>query len=116
MDRAKIVDFYLQKINEKDFDISQVRKDLEKNNIAEEDIKAIVRLVDNELQKGLVNKPVSMAPTQLIIFGGIITAAGLIITIGTFTGLIDMGNSFLIAYGPILGGISLLLSGLAKRK
>jgi hypothetical protein len=116
MDRAKIVDFYIEKINDKDFSILNVRQELEKNNVDEQEIKVIVRLVDNEIQRRLKNKTTGDSSMELIWFGGIITAAGLIFTIGTYTGIIKMGNYFLLAYGPILGGLSILFYGLGKRK
>lgn len=116
MERAKIVDYYIDKINDKDFNILNVRQELENNNVDEPEIKVIVRLVDNELQRRLTTKTASNNPKELIWFGGIITVAGLIVTIGTYTGLIEMGNYFLLAYGPILGGLSILFYGLAKRK
>lgn len=116
MHRAKIVDYYIEKINDKDFSILGVRQELEKNNLDEQEIKIIVRLVDNELQRRLTTRTTSNNSKELIWFGGIITVAGLIVTIGTYTGLIRMGNYFLLAYGPILSGLSILFYGLGKRK
>ena len=55
-DRSKIVDFYLERIKDKEFEISQVRSDLEKSNFEEAEIKVIVRLVDKELQRYLLVK------------------------------------------------------------
>ncbi|MBX2967025.1 MAG: hypothetical protein KF845_12845 [Cyclobacteriaceae bacterium] len=37
-------------------------------------------------------------------------------TIGTYTGLIEMGDYFSLTYGPILGGLSILFYGLGRRK
>jgi hypothetical protein len=115
-DRAKIVDFYLQKISDTGFEISEVRKDLERNNFDNEEIKVIVRLVDNELQRRLLKSANNEKAKGLVFTGAVITLVGIAITFGTYTGLIDMGNSFLIAYGPILAGLSILFTGLAKRR
>ncbi|MCU0382828.1 MAG: hypothetical protein MUF68_02065 [Cyclobacteriaceae bacterium] len=116
-DRAKIVDFYLAKIGQKDFDILQVRKELEKNNIDEEEIKVIVKLVDNEMQRRLIHQENDADNNHVIWVGGILTAIGLFITVGTYIGFIDMGNSFVFAYGPLFTGAAILLGGLAyKRK
>lgn len=116
MDRAKIVDQYLSKINNKDFSIFDVRQELEKNNVDEQEIRVIVRLVDNELQRRITSKSAGDKSKEIIWFGGIITAAGLLLTIGTYTGIIEMGNYFLFAYGPILGGLSILFYGMGRRK
>ena len=101
---------------DKDFEISEVRKDLEKNNFEEEEIKTIVRLVDNALQRKLQIVTNNKKANDLIYIGAITTLVGVIITVGTYTGLISMGNSYLIVYGPFLGGLSILLMGLAKKR
>ena len=41
MSRAKLVDFYIEKSSEKEFEIDQIRKELEARDIPNEDIKAI---------------------------------------------------------------------------
>jgi hypothetical protein len=114
-DRAKIVDFYLQKLSDKNFEISDVRKDLEKNSFDEAEIRIIVRLVDNELQRRLFIDSHNRKSFDLVYIGAILTFLGAGFTIATYTGLINMGDSFLIAYGPFLGGLSILMTGLAKR-
>jgi hypothetical protein len=116
MDRAKIVDHYLSKVNDKDFSVFDVRKELERNNVDEQEIKVIVRLVDNELQRRITGKSAVNKSKEIMWFGGVITTAGLILTIGTYTGAMEMGDHFLLAYGPILGGLSILFYGMGKRR
>lgn len=95
-DRAKIIDFYLKMIADKDFEISDVRKDLERNKIDEDEIKIIVKLVDNELQRKLLTETSNKRVTDLAYVGTVITLIGLIVTEGTLIGLMPMGNSFLL--------------------
>ncbi len=116
MSRAKIVDYYIQKLDNKDFEIYDVRKELEKNNVGEEEIKVIVRLVDNELQRHLRTKTNNDRSNDWVWIGSILTVVGAGVTIATYTGIINMGNSFLIVYGPFLGGLSILLGGIARRR
>ena len=115
-DRAQIVNFYLQKISNNDFEILDIRKDLERNNFDEEEIKIIVRLVDNELQRRLLADTTNKRSIDLVYIGAVIALVGLIVTVGTYTGMINTGNSFLIAYGPFFGGLSILFAGLAKKR
>lgn len=115
-DRAKVVDFYLQRAGHKGFDISTVRSDLERHNVNEEEIRIIVRLVDNEHQQRLLKAADQKRANDLVYTGGVITLIGASITIATYTGLINMGDSFLIVYGPFLAGLSVMVSGVAKRK
>jgi hypothetical protein len=116
MDREKIVDHYLSKVNDKDFSIYDVRQELERNKVDEQEIKVIIRLVDNELQRRITSKSAVRKSKEIMWFGGVITTAGLILTIGTYTGVIEMGNHFLLAYGPILGGLSILFYGMGRIK
>jgi len=115
MNRAQIVDHYLDKLSRPGFEFYQVRAELESNHVDEEEIKIIVWLVDNEIQRRVKTQDSNYLPNALIWIGTIITAFGAIITIGTYTGVINTGNRFIIAYGPFLAGLSILVSGLAKR-
>ena len=114
--RAKIIDHYVEKSKEPGFQIDQVRKELEANNVDEEEIRIVMRLVDNEIQRGLSKKANNLKMNELIIVGAVLTLFGAGMTIATFFGIIGAGNSFILAYGPFFGGVALLLSGVAKRR
>lgn len=114
-ERAKIVDFYLRRIDDSNFDLSIVRKELESNGIPKEEIRVIIRLIDSEIQRRLQVKETNRYALKMIAVGSILTGLGVVITVFTYTGLLNMGNSFLIAWGPILAGLSIVLTGLAKR-
>lgn len=117
MDRAKIIDFYLKKIRLDQFDFYAARQEMKKNNIEEEEIKAIMRILDNEIQKRVILEHQNRSAKNIMAVGIVLAAIGAVITIGTYTGIIPMGgNSFLLAYGPFLAGLSILFSGLAKRR
>jgi len=115
MSRAKIIDHYIEKSKEPGFEIDQIRKELEPRNIPEEEIRIIVRLVDNTMQKQITNKSDHSKNNELIWVGAFLTIFGAGITIGTYTGTIDIGNNVLIVYGPFFGGLSLLFGGWAKK-
>lgn len=116
MNRAQIVDYFFSKLDDKDFTISQVRQELENKNWDEEEIKVVVQLVDRELQGRLLAKSENSKSSDLVWIGSILTAIGAGITIGTYIGLINMGDHYLITYGPFLGGVSILFSGLAANR
>ena len=116
MNRAELVDFYIEKLKEPDFRINQVRTALESKKIPEEEIRIIVQLVDNQIQNGALRKTYNNRAKELIITGAILTVIGLVVTFGTLMGLINIGNSVLIIYGPIVSGLSILSSGYAIRK
>ena len=116
MSRAKVIDHYLKKIREENFDVYQVRKELEKNNVDEEEIKIIVRLIDNEVQRATVRKQESENARPLVQIGIFLTVIGAGLTIVTYVGIIDMGDSFMLVYGPFFAGLSLIVAGLAKQR
>ncbi|KYG82310.1 hypothetical protein [Roseivirga echinicomitans] len=116
MSRAKLIDYYIEKSQSPDFQIDQIRKELEPNNIPEEDIRAIVKLVDNHILNSAFTKNSKNRSTELIIAGAILALLGAGVTIATYTGLINLGDNFLVVYGPFFGGVSMLFGGLAQRK
>lgn len=111
MSRAGLVDHYIKESAKPEFEIDQIRKELEPKGVPEEDIRAIVRLVDNDMQRRELSKTKSNRSKEYIGAGAILTIVGLGITIGTYTGIIAMGNSFMLLYGPIIGGVSLMIGG-----
>ena len=116
MSRAKLVDYYVEKSMEEGFEIDQIRKELEDRKIPDEEIKSIVRLVDNHMQNDLLIKSHNSKSNELFWAGLALTIIGAAITIGTYTGAINMGDSFLFVYGPLFGGLSLMFGGWAKKR
>lgn len=115
-DRKKLADFFIEKLKSSEMDIYHARQEMMKNNIPEDDIKAIMRILDREIIQIEIIKLENKRARDLILIGYVLTGIGLIITIGTFVGFIPMGDSFLLTIGPLAGGLSILFSGLAKRR
>lgn len=113
--KEEIINYYFQRFDEKDFEISQVRRDLEKRNVEPEEIKSIVRIVDNELQRYIAFKSRKSKGNELVWIGLVLMAIGIGITFLTYSGIIDMGNQFLLSYGPFLGGLSMFFIGRSQR-
>lgn len=116
MDRARLIDFFLQKLNDKDFQISEIRLEMEKYNLPEEEIRTVVRIIDNEIQRRDLLRLENSKARNLTWVGVVLTGIGAFVTIATYVGLIDMGDQFLLTYGPFLGGLSILFSGLARQR
>jgi hypothetical protein len=112
----KIIAHFLNRIDDKDFDLSHVRKVLEKEKYPESEIREVIKELDNTLQLRAFEKSNRSNADNLIIVGLVLTVFGLVVTVGTFTGLIPSGNAFLLAYGPILGGISISVSAYLSKK
>ncbi len=77
-------------------------------------VNTIVRQVDKQLIKAEELRA-SYALGKNLFYGGLFLAlAGTLLTIGTYTGIINIGNRFLIAYGPIAAGLITAIAGKAK--
>jgi hypothetical protein len=116
MSRAKMVDYYLNRIQAGELEIIQVRQELESHNVPEEEIRIIVRLVDNGVQRQLKVNQNNSAQASLLWAGTVLTGAALLVMAGTYTGIIPMGRYFLLPYGAVLSGVSMVITGLAKRR
>jgi hypothetical protein len=116
MDRKQTIHYYIQRLSDKNFQIYDVRRELEHQKVPEEEIKIIVRAVDDELQNRLLNKNQSDSTTNFIRIGIILMVIGVVITVASLARVIDTGGKFVLAYGPFIGGLSIILVGLIKRK
>jgi len=114
-DLDELIKYYLaEKRNGKDF--TEIRKELEEKKIKEDTIKLIVRSIDNKIIKEETSKVANLKAKEVIVIGIVLTLIGIFITMGTYSGVIQMGDSFLFAYGPVFGGIAILLIGLNMRR
>lgn len=109
----KLIEYFLNE-KRKGMAFSEIRKILEENNVEENKINIIIHNVDKLILREAIVKNQNQRAKEFIYVGLFVTIAGLIITVGTFTGIINMGNSFVLAYGPVLGGLGILFTGLGK--
>ncbi|GAB2498264.1 acetate uptake transporter family protein [Algoriphagus taiwanensis] len=117
MEKTQVfIDYYLNKIQEKDFDLGEVRKAMEKENFPEEEIRSVIKRLDNELQRQAFDQVNRSNRINLMGLGLVLIALGLVVTLGTFLGLIPSGNSFILAYGPIFGGLGITVSAYLSKK
>ncbi|WP_276369146.1 hypothetical protein [Chryseolinea sp. H1M3-3] len=116
MDRKQTIDYYIQRLSDKNFQIYDVRRELEQQKVEEEEIKIIVRAVDDELHHRLLHGNAGKTATQFIRIGFIFAIIGLILTILALSGILQMGRLVILAYGPFFIGLSMVLVGYLKRK
>jgi membrane-bound ClpP family serine protease len=116
VDRKQRIDHYIQRLSEKNFEIYDVRRELEQKKVDEEEIKIIVRAVDAELQARLLRSTNPDYTALFIRIGVILILIGLTLGLAIVAGIINTGVFFMFAYGSFFGGISVLLFGIFKRK
>lgn len=108
MDRKKLLAYCIEETkNGKDFDV--LRKELEQLNLEEKYISEIIKYVSNQM----INKALTVVKKghkrEYFRIGWFLLIAGAFITIASYTGIIDMGNSYIVFVGPIIiVGIALI--------
>ena len=112
--RAKTIDIYFEKVHSGEIEFSKLRKTLEEKNIEKSEINIIVPLIDRKLIRSAEIKADNEIGKNLFYGGIILAGVGLILTIGTLTGLINLKGIGIIAYGPIAGGFITTMVGKAK--
>ncbi len=115
-DTKQRIDHYIQRLSDKNFEIYDVRRELEQQKVDEEQIKIIVRAVDAELQGRLLRTTKPDYTSLFIRMGIILILIGLVLGLANVVGIINAGVFFMFAYGSFFGGISMLLIGMFKRK
>ena len=118
MTNKELTDYFVDRIQTGEITFDKVRKELEKYGLPAEDIKAIVQIVDDSVQRELISNSKKNFFDQLIIFGIAIAVIGFVLTIGSFVGLFASGKDYLviIAYGPFVGGLSVIITAVRLKK
>ena len=116
MDRHERIDHYIKRLSDKNFVIYDVRRELEQQNVEENEIKQIVSAVDTELQARLLKTSNRDHSGAFIRIGIILISIGVALWFATLIGVLNLGDFFIFVYGCFFGGLSVLLVGLFKKK
>jgi hypothetical protein len=112
--RAKTIDSYFKKVDSGELEFSKLRKTLEEKNIAKGEVDIIVPFIDKKIIRAAEVKA-DREKGKNMFYGGLILAIiGLVLSVGTSTGLIDLSGLGIIAYGPIAGGLITAMIGKSK--
>lgn len=111
MTRAQYVEYYTKKSQDQDFEFDQIRSELESQNLPEQEVDLIIRLVDNAIQHRAISKTNKNRSRELTAVGTILTLIGAGITLGSLFGILDLGGSIIITFGPLGAGATLLGAG-----
>ncbi len=96
VDRKQRIDHYIQRLSDKNFEIYDVRRELEQQKVDEEEIKIIVRAVDAELQARLLRSTNPDYTALFIRMGIILILIGLALGLATVAGIINAGVFFML--------------------
>ncbi len=86
--------------------LSDIKKELELKRIEDDELKIVVRYLSDQLIKFEQLKSQKAIGLFSFYAGLLVVAFGLFITVGSYTGYINMGNNYLITYVPIGVGLA----------
>lgn len=116
MNRSQYIEHFIGRLNEKDFTILTVRKELQQKGLEEPEIKAIVRAVDEEMQRQLTEQPTDKQVKMLVYVGAVLIVIGIGVYLLSSVGIIDTGQSYVVTYGPIFVGMAMCIGGMRRLK
>ncbi|MDG1572506.1 hypothetical protein OZ410_09275 [Robiginitalea sp. M366] len=112
--RREYVAEYCDKIRSGSLEYSKLREELKLRIMDPEDIEIIVNRVDRDLHRMEVADAEKSKGKLMFLGGLIVTILGVGLTLLTYFGVIDLGDQFIIAYGPALGGLGIAAVGMLK--
>jgi len=114
MTTSELIGYYIERVQRGEITFDKVRPELVQRGITENDIRTIVRQVDEELQNRMLSGHNSS--NRLIVGGIVVLTIGLIITVSAYAGLFSTIRAYIgFGYVPILAGISMIISGIRRR-
>jgi len=103
-----IIDEYVEK-RKNGLDFSEIRKELKNLNLTSEEIRIIVREIDNQVINDELYKSKNTLVNEMKYIGLFLMLGGGFVTVASYFGLIDTNGYYVISYGPIIGGYLIYL-------
>lgn len=103
-----VIDHYLSE-KRKGLDFTEIRKELVSKNYDHKTISDIIQAIDDQILKEELNKTSKIRGKEIRIIGMILFIGGLIVTITTYLGIINVKDYFILAYGPIIAGLVMII-------
>lgn len=115
MTKSEIIDHYISEVAN-GMDFQQVRNQLSKAGFEQEEISQMIKVIDNHLIHVDLSKSNRSVKREYFWVGVFLFSLGIISTLITFFGIVNMGSNFLIVYGPIIAGLGLMVYGRSEFK
>lgn len=115
--KEKLVEVYLTRIRNNEIEFDQIRKELEAKKVDNQIISSVVKEVDQILRTELSIRDTGTRANKLLFFGGVTVLFGGVLTIGSLFGWFSNSGIAVgvIAYGPLLGGIAIIVAALQTK-
>ncbi|MBO3697635.1 hypothetical protein [Roseivirga sp. E12] len=108
MDKGKLIDYCLEEAR-KGKDFGTLREELQAFNLEPQEINQIIKYVDDNLLTNALHGAYKSHRREYLMVGWFLLIVGVLATVLTYTGVINMGDSYLIVYGPIIVGLGLIV-------
>ena len=108
IDLNELIDYYYQKKND-GMSFSEIKMELENKNLDSDSISIIIKAVDKKILKNNLEPEHKPKFKEIKVIGLAIMIIGGIITVGGYLNWIDLGEYYIIAWGPVIGGYLLIL-------
>lgn len=109
--RGEVIAQYVEAIQNDEITFSEVRKALQNQNINAKEINLVINQIDKRLQRQAAYKADNAMGSNLYYGGLAVLAFGLVLTLGTYTKIFNIGNYFIAAWGLIVGGAFMAMRG-----
>lgn len=110
-DHAHTIAHFVDEIRAGRMELSDIRRRLEQDGIPDQVIREIFIAVDDQLMRHML-KDAANSRNRNMMYGGLaLCGSGLLITLGTFFGMMDMKGYYIVAYGPVLSGAGMAFVG-----
>lgn len=106
---------YLEK-KRKGMDYTQIRKELRNKEITDNDIKKIIQEIDDKILEDEFEKTQTGSRNKMQIMGWLFTAIGVIFILGRHTNITFFYDNYLLSYGSLIVGLTLLFYGYIKKR
>lgn len=100
---------YVLSEKKKGRDHSDIKKELNNSGLSDERVQHIMKEADSIYLNSLIveRKPLFQLKPNKKLLGIFLIVIGVLVTTLTYAGIIDLGGTYIIFYGPILVGIAL---------
>ncbi len=114
-DLHKLKEEYLTK-KRAGMDYTLIRRELHGKGIIDKDVKKIVQEIDDIILKEELDKTHKSTTDKMRIWGWLFTITGVIFTLGRYTDMAFFQKNYLLSYGGLIIGLTLLFYGYLKKK
>lgn len=115
MTRNELIEHYHHEVKN-GMSFETVRNQLSQLNFPPKEIKIIIREIDNSLIYNDFKKQDKSSRNEFFWIGIFLTSLGLLITISTFLGVLNLGDQFIVAHGPVIAGIITIIYSKSARR